>query len=175
MRTLRRNAGHLKYRPVIAGGVDIPLDENMKTQESAVVFIMATFENQPISNIPLLYQHFVRHTNSPDTAPWPPEGKDAIIIQPHMRHPNQYVMAISFTIPARTEIHFHGVSDSKTFKPKYMVCKESIRDLIDSYPQLLKDLPPEYASAKVAKTQAKLLREGYKDNGHVSCPLSCDE
>lgn len=160
MRTLRGNAASLKHRPVIAARSNICLDENMKTFHSTTVFVMATFEKQPVSNLPALYRHFARHTNSPDTARWP-EGMEAIRIQPHMCRPNQYVLAIPFTFPPGTEILLFGVFDPKVEKARYAVCAESMVDLGASYLQLLKELPHELASARVAKAQAKLLKDCY--------------
>lgn len=160
MRTLRDNAASLKQRPVIVARDDIHLDENMKTLHPTTVFVMATFDKQPVSNLPALYRHFVRHTNSPDTARWP-EGKDAIRILPHMPRPNQYVLAISFIFPPGTKIWLFGASDQKVEETRHAVCAESIGDLGASYLQLLKELPPELASARVAKAQAKLLKDWY--------------
>jgi len=133
---------------------------------------MATFEKQPVSQLPALYRHFVRHTNSPDTPPWPPEGKEAIVIQPQMRHPNQYVMVILFLLPAGTEVRLHGVWDPKATGAKYAIHNDSLRDLEVSYPQLLKELSPELASAKVAHEQAKLLKDELREKDQVRIQIS---
>jgi hypothetical protein len=165
LRRLRCDSATLRSRPVIVAKGVIDLDENMKTRADALFYVMTTFEGNPVADLPALYKHFVRHTNSPNTPPWPLEGKDPISIRPQLQRPHQYVLAIRLTLPSGTEIQFHNTVDPEASTAKYSLEPASFRDLDMSYHELVRDLPPDLASARAAITQAKRMIEEQKSAG----------